>query len=72
MNINELEALAKDAQSFGVEKMRVVGSVPAETILRLIELVREMGGALEAVYTEQDDWFNRAAGVLGDYKELTK
>ena len=47
MNIPELEKLATEANAFGTESMRVVGSIPADTIITMIELMREMADVLE-------------------------
>jgi len=73
VNITELEKLAKDA----IPSTKRIGraspfrnAANPQTILAMIELLREMGEALKCVYAQGDDWFNRAVGALEDYKEF--
>jgi Tfp pilus assembly protein FimV len=89
MNLTELEQLAKaaiesrgnlDTEESIAEHINRYGAyneaTNPETILRLIELVREMGEALEIALKDQRDGFGLAVKdterVLAKYKEWMK
>ncbi len=79
MNLNELEALAKAVASRPIMDnieyyeglVKYLTAANPETILRLIELVREMGEALEscAVAFSDDEELH---DVLAKFKDMTK
>jgi len=76
MNIPELENLAKAATPDTQWNRHMLGN-QGETILAMIELLREMGEALENLeqvkgrhHTEQA--YNKCMDALERYKEMTK
>jgi hypothetical protein len=71
MNLTELEQLAKDVVETGSDAGWDEAANP-ETILRLIELVKEMGECMPHCYAETDARISERAAILAKYKEWMK
>jgi hypothetical protein len=79
MNLTELENLAKAVYSPTKDNWEMRHAFAAfnkeanpQTILAMIELMKEMGECLLHCYAETDARINKRAEILAKYKEMTK